>query len=175
MKHARILLALWLAGSAEIVVAGNFADSLRNFIVGSESQALPAPENPVDRIASDCLGCHDGSMPASEIVRNARGAGTIASTHDFRGDDDHPVGILYVESIRKDPGGYRPPAALNPKIRLVDGRMTCITCHQVKNEILAFNETSSSAQAMKPQCTATREITMGSLRDDKLCLACHVK
>ncbi len=164
MKYAKILLALWLAGGAEIAVAGSFADSFRDFIVGSEAQARPAPVNPVDKVAGECLGCHNGSN-AKHV--NARAAGTVAPSHGFR-TGDHPVGMVYEESVRKGPQDYRPATALHPNIRLVDGRVTCITCHKVKNETL------SSVQPAKPPCTASKEMTMGP-RDRELCLACHIK
>ena len=66
------------------------------------------------------------------------------------------------------------PFTENPDIRLVDGRVACITCHKVKNETAALNETLSSAQPAKPQCTVTKELTTGHSRDE-LCLSCHVK
>jgi hypothetical protein len=172
MKYAKILLALWLASSTEIVAASSFMDSLRNFIAGREAQAYPAPENLVDKAAGECLECHNGSMTHNVNVRTA---GAKAPIHDFRANDDHPVGLVYQDSVRRDPRNYRPAIALHPNIRLVDGRVTCITCHKVKNETMAFNEARSSDQPVEPQCTATKEITMGNSRDDKLCLACHVK
>ena len=172
MKYARILLALWLVGSAEIVAAGSFADSIRNFFLGPDTQIRPAPENLVDKIASECLGCHNGSM-ANDI--NMHATGTSKLIHDFRSNDDHPVGMVYQDTVRRDPQNYRPAIALHPNIRLVDGRVTCITCHKVKNETVAFNGAWSTDQQVSPQCTATKERTMGGARDDKLCLACHVK
>lgn len=170
MRYARILFTLWLVGSAEIVAAGSFLDRLRDFVAGPEAQAQPAPENSADKITSGCLGCHNGSMPRGVNVRAARG---VAAIHDFRSNDDHPVGVVYAESVRKNPRGYRPATALNPNIRLVDGRVTCITCHKLKNEVVAFNETWASDQPMEPQCTATHEITIGQ-GDKDICLACHV-
>ncbi len=170
MKYAKILLALWLASCTDIVAAGGFLDSLRNFVAGPEAQAQPAPENLVDKVASGCLGCHNGSMPRNVNVHSTR---SVAPTHDFRGDDDHPVGMVYAESVRKNPRGYRPATTLNWNIRLVDGRVTCATCHKLKNEVVAFNETWASDQPVEPQCTATHEITTGP-GDKDLCLACHL-
>ena len=172
MKYAKFLLALWLASSTDMVAAGSFMDSLRNFIVGREAQARPAPENLVDKVASECLGCHNGST-ANNV--NMQTAGAKMPIHDFSSNDDHPVGMVYQDSVRRDPKNYRPATALHPNIRLVDGRVTCITCHKVKNETVAINEAWSPDQPAKPQCTATKEITVGRSRDDKLCLACHIK
>ena len=171
MKYAKILLALWLAGGTEIVVAGSFADSFRNFILGQEAQAHPAPENLVDKIAGECLGCHNGSTAKNVNVRYSWNG---APSHGFSMDNDHPVGMVYEESVRNKPRGYWPASIMNPDIRLVDGRVACITCHKVKNETAALNETLSSAQPAKPQCTVTKELTTGHSRDE-LCLSCHVK
>lgn len=171
MKYAKILLALWLAGCIDIAAAAGFAESFRDFIVGPEAQARPAPGNLLDKVAGECLACHNGSN-AKHV--NARAAGTVAPSHGFR-TGDHPVGMIYDESVRKDPQGYRPATALHPNIRLVDGRVTCISCHKVKNETVALNETWSSAQPAKPQCTVTKELTTGHSRNKDLCLACHMK
>ncbi|MEK7207065.1 MAG: hypothetical protein AAB134_04195 [Pseudomonadota bacterium] len=170
MKYAKILLALWLTGSAEIVSAGSFADSFRDFIVGKEAQASPARGNGLDKVAAGCVSCHNGSAAAHV---NVRAAGTVAPMRGFQ-TGDHPVGMLYEESVRKDPQGYRPAAALHPNIRLVDGSVTCVTCHKARNELLAANETQSPAQPAKPRCAATKEMTTGP-RDKTLCLACHIK
>ena len=172
MKYAKFLLALWLASSTEIVAAGSIADSIRDFFLGPDAQARPAPENLVDKIAGECLGCHNGSMTHNVNVRTE---GTKAPIHDFSSNDDHPVGMVYQDSVRRDPQNYRPANALHPNIRLVDGRVTCITCHKVKNETVAFNGAWLPDQPVNSQCTATKEITMGRSRDDKLCLACHIK
>jgi len=169
VKYANILLAVWLAGGTEIAAAGSFADSFRNFILGVEAQAHPAPENPADKVVGECLGCHNGST-ARHV--NARAAGTVTPSHGFR-TGDHPVGMIYEESVRKDPQSYRPATTLHPNIRLVDGRVTCISCHKVRNEALAANEAGSTRTA-NPRCTATKETTMGP-GDKELCLACHVK
>lgn len=168
MKFAKILLALWLAGGAELAVAGGFADSFRDFIVGSEAQARPTSDTALDKAVGECLGCHNGSA-ATHI--NARSAGTVAPTHGFQ-TLDHPVGMLYEQSMRKDPRSYRPAVSLHPNIQLVDGKVACVSCHQLKKAMPDLApERLASAQ---PQCTASRELTTGP-RDKELCLACHVK
>ncbi len=168
MKYAKVLMALWLASGAELAVAGGFADSFRDFIVGSEAQARPTPDTALDKVAGECLGCHNGSA-ATHIT--TRAAGTVAPVRGFQ-TLDHPVGMLYEQSVRKDPRSYRPGASLHPNIQLVDGKVACVSCHQLKKAMP--DQAIERIASAQPQCTASRELTTGP-RDKELCLACHVK
>src|SRR3989304_2752949 len=105
MKYAKILLALWLAGGTEIVAAGSFADSFRNFTRGQEAQAYPAPENLVDKIAGECLGCHNGSTAKNVNVRYSWNG---APSHGFRMDSDPPGAMVCEPSGSNNPRGYWP-------------------------------------------------------------------
>jgi hypothetical protein len=111
------------------------------------------------------MGCHAGHI-------QVRASGTPMQ---FRGmqTTNHPMGMVYELSVRKDPQGYRPSTALHSNVRLVDGRVTCISCHQLKNENTK-PIVDASLSLPEGRCTATREFTMGP-RDKELCLACHVK
>lgn len=173
MKYIRVIVAFWLVASGEIAVAGKFADSFRNFIVGSEAQARSSQTGPIDKLSNNCIGCHNGSI-ATHV--NVRAAGTVAPTYGFQ-TRDHPMGMYYEESRRKDPNGYRATTTLHPNIRLVDGRVSCVTCHLVRNETVASltsPEVQIDESGFDQYCTSTKEMTMGP-RDRELCLACHIK
>ena len=95
-----------------------------------------------------CLACHDGA-----IARSARPLGARGS--NFTQKDNHPVLVAYESAHLRNPMAYVAPAALDPKLQLVDGKIQCITCHTV-----------SSNQEWTT-------ISLMGRRD--LCLGCHRK
>ncbi len=102
-----------------------------------------------------CLGCHDGTVATSTI-------GTAHAMLSFERDGfesadqfmgrDHPIGIPYPA----DPRQYRPLVAVEKSgIRLPDGRLECVSCHDPHG--------------------ATDHLLIMSNRRSALCLTCHVK
>jgi hypothetical protein len=149
--------------------AADFADQFRTFILGSET---PATHNqPIDASAQGCMQCHDGSRAAHITLRSS------GSPMQIRGSQtlNHPVGMVYDEAVRKDPQSYRARAALHPKIQLVNGQVSCVSCHQLRTDLVtAMNFPTSPATMPSNGCTATKELTTGH-GDRALCMACHVK
>lgn len=97
-----------------------------------------------DGSASECLGCHDGAA-ATTVSSCAVQCGSKSSHSILK---DYPP--------RGKESEYAPAASLAAKgIRLVDGKVTCISCHNLNNpdkHHLVMDDTGS-----------------------KLCFACHVK
>lgn len=119
--------------------------------VADEESRRPARDE-LHRSTRLCLGCHDGTIasrielgePASEHVASAR--------VDFR--HDHPVGVAYPRTDR----GYHPAARVRQRgIRLPDGRVECVSCHDPHN---AWGQPAMLAV---------------SNRRSALCLTCHIK
>jgi hypothetical protein len=162
-----LLLAVFVSSAAN---AGGLADRFRDFILGDEAQAKSALPG-LDASARACLQCHDGSH-APPVAGRAAG-----SPLQIRGSQtlNHPIGMVYDQSVMRDPQGYKSRAALHPNIRFVDGQVSCVSCHQTRTDL-----TLAAASDVKPQltnastCTATKELTVGR-RDRDLCLACHNK
>jgi hypothetical protein len=75
----------------------------------------------------------------------------------------------------KDPQGYRSRAALHPNIRLVEGQVSCISCHQTRTDrtVAAAGDVHLELTNTST-CTATKELTVGR-RDRDLCMVCHNK
>jgi hypothetical protein len=164
-----VLLVLMLLFGYAMPAAADFADQFRTFILGAET---PAPRNqPIDTLAQGCMQCHDGSR-ASHITLRRSG-----SPMQIRGSQtlNHPVGMVYDDAVRKDPQGYRARAALQPKIQLVNGQVTCVSCHQLRMGLVTATNTQAIPAAVPTNsCTATKELTTGH-GDRALCLACHIK
>jgi predicted CXXCH cytochrome family protein len=104
-----------------------------------------------------CLGCHDGTIAMSTmgtshaLLAGVREGFAVPDSFVWR---DHPIGVLYPVG-RRD---YRPRSFVEKAgIRLPEGRVECISCHDPHN---------------------TRDIEhllVMSNRRSALCLTCHIK
>ncbi len=113
-----------------------YADSIH----GGARLALPAQDPAHDAFSDRCLLCHgDGERPAG--IPNP-GAAILAS-------HSHPL-AWYGERGGTD---YARPADVDPAVRFVDGRVSCVTCHRLQGR--------SEYQLAK------------SRKRGELCLSCH--
>lgn len=104
-----------------------------------------------------CLGCHDGTVATSTI--GSAHAMLAGVREGFKVPDgfvwrDHPIGVPY-PSGRRD---YHPEGfVLAKKIRLPQGRIECISCHDPHNG------------------AGQESMLVSSNRRSALCLTCHIK
>lgn len=172
--HNTVLVVLILAfGGSTPALAASLAEHFQTFVLGAQAQARPleARDLRLDTIAQGCLQCHDGSRASHVSVRNAGTPMPVRGSQTL----NHPVGMAYDQSVSKNPHGYRPRAALHPDIRLVDGQVTCISCHQIKTGAAPMPAMQAYLdQRQDTSCTASKELAVGQ-RDKDLCLACHIK
>jgi len=82
----------------------------------------------LDTASLQCLSCHDG------VTAQETGYTTAGGHGGGRLDDaarNHPVGIRY-GTLRRDQGTrLRGVSSLPPQVRLPDGRVSCISCHNL--------------------------------------------
>lgn len=105
-----------------------------------------------------CLGCHDGTVGTSMIsgahalLAGVRGGFYAPGDYAWR---DHPIGIPY----RGDGRDLRPESFVTKagRIRLPDGAVECISCHDPHNE------------------SGVPKMLVMSNRRSALCLTCHIK
>lgn len=97
-------------------------------------------------VTNHCLKCHERDGSSAQGTSNVSGPAT--GFHQ-RGGRDHPVDIQYPTTRR----GYRPADTLDDRLTLVEGRLTCLTCH-----------------ASTPDRSTVLPNTQG-----RLCTACHLK
>ena len=116
-----------------------------------------------------CMSCHDGSV-ASHVT--AKSAGSPIQIAGFQ-TTNHPVGMRYSKHAARDPGGYRSPAVLDDRIVLVDGVVSCVSCHALR-EPGEPDLSGGSDWSDKYGCTASGKLTLGRKTSD-LCLTCHIK
>ncbi len=86
------------------------------------------PNGNVDGESRRCLGCHDGVTAAD--ARNATAGDRIGDVGDVR--RNHPIGVRYPHGpIRQREVAFRPASLLPPEVRLPDGSVSCVSCHNL--------------------------------------------
>ncbi|RMG74425.1 MAG: hypothetical protein D6710_01565 [Nitrospirae bacterium] len=111
---------------------------------------------PIDSVSAQCLSCHDGSMGKAAPVK----AGLWQHGDPLMGFNQqaytgvHPVGIDYEESSMEHPD-LKPSAMIPRKIKLVNGKVSCISCHDPYSN--------------------NRAQLISTNRNGELCLGCHDK
>lgn len=138
------------AGGAESAMAMNHSQVIGTAHMKYEQQAKGAR---VDYVSMACLSCHDGSLNTADDVRIGTWKhGSAISRFDPQGS--HPIGVKYMRAMRKR-GGLHPAERLDPAVKLVDGRVSCRSCHDLYSK--------------QPKLLVMSNV--GS----RLCLACHDK
>lgn len=141
--HKEILEGMPLSAGVSAHLGGG---AERRFISWGEGEYL-------DELSIECLLCHDGSIAIDSVVDKPVRAGEYQHSNNI--GLSHPVGVSHKKATEKYMGAYRKADNLPQEIRLFDGRVGCVSCHnpysKMSNKLAMSNEGSA------------------------LCLACHVK
>ncbi len=164
---ARMLLSGLLASGPR---GGTLTDNLMRILLGPVEATPSAP--PLGQEELDCLSCHDGVTARAPFPR------AVVPGKPYRSRGSHPVGMRYDIAASRQPDRYRPRAALNPRIQLIDGKVSCVSCHEVRGPSrAALAALGSDGPAAHPAgrdrraCTTSGRLTVRSGTD--LCLSCH--
>lgn len=162
------LLVLAITLSAFISPVAS-AGSFRDWLLGSEAQASTGgiQDIQLDSFARGCMECHNGDAASHITVKSANAPMQISGMMNV----NHPVGMNYNEHASRKPRGYQSSASLDPNILLVDGRVSCVSCHQLKVD---EPQQMASAQIGNSNCSSSSQLTVGPKETD-LCLSCHIK
>ena len=163
-------LAACIFGMLFVSASAN-AGSFRDFILADELSTVT--QQPVDMLSStgsaQCMQCHNGSKAKTVPVKHAD-TSMIFTSH---GSSNHPVGMSYASYARKNPAAYIAPANLDSRIKLEQGKVTCISCHQSEqNSTHDKNTVASNEVNTADRCTSTKLLTTGS-NQTRLCMTCH--
>ena len=122
----------------------------------------------VDSETLRCMQCHDG-VSAGDVEITLPGANSgVSGLHTGK----HPIGMNYRDYVRATPLEYQRHDGLNSNIRLVDGRVSCVSCHTGKQESLQPILTSQTALNEDTVCLSSG----GAKREPGgLCQSCHIK
>ncbi len=179
MKYVQccgVILSLNLA-AAETVCAGGLRERVKNWLLPPEARAATIEHDrpELDRVASGCVACHNGVRATHIVVKSAE-APLQFSISGAQGN--HPVGMPYDYYATTRAREYVPRFSLHSNITLVDGKVTCISCHRLRQagasaEFFEVRVSHAASSAAEPEsCTASGELTIGP-QDGGLCLACH--
>ena len=161
---------------AKTAFAESLGDKFKRWALGSEAQAAMIDDFDArtDRLARECRQCHDGSRATHIAVKDAETPLQFSSTGV---QVNHPIGMDYAAYAARNVRGFTRRHSLDPNITLIDGRVTCVSCHRLK--VTASDALFGTGwpgdrevQAVSNDCSASTELTVGPKQSD-LCLACH--
>lgn len=137
------------------MVAGGHKETMQEAHLKPKFFALDNA-GPLDSVSAECLSCHDGSVGKAAPVK----AGLWQHSDPLFGPTPqpytgvHPVGIDYEES-RMDHDDLKPSMMIPKMIKLVNGKVSCISCHD-------------------PYSTRKGKLITDN-RNGQICLGCHDK
>jgi hypothetical protein len=133
--------------------------------------SIRIPSSQLDYESRHCMRCHDGSggktielRPVSAPIEFDRGL--------WMKTKNHSIGMAYFETENKNPREYVPAGALNPNIKLIDGKIGCLSCHIAKPQLLASLSVETNSEMI--ECSVDIEGTKKAFQGN-LCLYCHRK
>ena len=156
---------LGLLSISTLANAGSFQDFILDEGVSNDAQyAVQIPKNSK---SASCMQCHNGSSAKSVSIKHAETA-MIFSSH---GSSNHPVGMFYAGYAQRSPASYVAAANLDSRIKLENGQVTCVSCHQTKSHNTEVTMLDEQKQVLE-KCDSTKALTTGSSQT-RLCMSCH--
>ncbi len=117
-----------------------------------------ASEMRLDEQSLRCINCHENSIQGGLVCH--------------KGGCDHLIGEDYAEQAARN-RTLTPPSSLNPALKLINGRVGCLTCH------IPFDKKSHLDIAAKRfeiyKATGTDPMLAVDNNGSGLCMACHRK
>ena len=177
-KRMAILIMAMLLLGARAAIAESALSTMFNMMLGARTDAVAVEQvdttghaSALDSESRKCLSCHDGTM-AIDVLSVTSGSTDAmwAGTRSL----DHPVGVLYRRSIFRKPGEYVHESSLDAAVRLVDGKVSCVSCHRTKKVYRAKGVASGVALEGHSGCTGDSGLVVSNYRSS-LCLSCHIK
>ena len=160
-----------------LAFAGSFGDSLKDWLLGSEVQAaMIQGDGPgLDHSAQRCITCHNGSRATHIVIKSADSPMQFSS---FGKQVNHPVGMSYDSYAARKPRRYTREGSLDSNVVLVNGNVSCVSCHRLKARVQSSFSTGTAVNfnehvpVATQDCSASGELTVGPKQSD-LCIACH--
>lgn len=164
---------------SQSVSAAGLASRIKTWLLAPPTKAAAGMGQVTqhDVTTEQCMQCHNGSH-GRQIT--TKGADEPMQFNSVGKQVNHPVGMDYQTYAGRKPGSYVHPAMLNPRVRLVNGQVGCVSCHQSRPTQLAMAGSPIQSDALQQplaqvdtnQCQSTGQLTTGPDKND-LCAACH--
>ncbi len=95
----------------------------------------PVPGRALAEVTSEqCKQCHDGWGAVAVRTRDVRSPSLVStdeSAIERERRSGHPVAVNYARAQARRHARLRPVAALDPVIRLEEGKVGCVSCHDL--------------------------------------------
>jgi len=104
----------------------------------------------IDNVSQACLSCHDGAIAQNADVKTGTWRHGVALSSGYDAQGSHPIGIKYRRSMKR--GGLRPLEGLDRKIRLINGRVGCVSCHDIYSKLPKMLVMSNQGSRLCLQC-----------------------
>ncbi|MDP2209544.1 MAG: hypothetical protein Q8K98_12360 [Bacteroidota bacterium] len=138
-------------------------------LIKSEPTQNRLRKTELDIESQQCMRCHDGSK-IREIDLRPVNALLEFIVDGYMKTSNHSIGMSYQQSYVSNPGEYVHTGRMNPSIKLIDGKVGCLSCHVSKNKLLASNSMSIEPE----ECNYDKELTQQAFQGN-LCIQCHNK
>jgi hypothetical protein len=149
-----------------IVVLFLFAESTFSQTPNNTTNCVAIIE--LDPISQTCMKCHDGSRATKVDLRRA---GSPVTFDQLMRTTNHPIGMRYLDSYKNKPREYISPASMREDVKIIDGKIGCLSCHHQKQTVLA---SKSNEIILEEEC-ANDKIADSQVSEMQLCLSCHIK
>jgi hypothetical protein len=122
----------------------------------------------LDKESQRCMTCHDGSR-ALRIELGPAGAPMEIESFGMTRTKNHAIGMEYAVAYNAKPREFVAPPLLKTDVKLVGGKVGCLSCHAKKEIIVA--DGGAFDRSLLDRCTVDdRE----GFQEPK-CLSCHIK
>lgn len=122
----------------------------------------------LDPMSQSCMKSHDGAR-ANQV--ELRRAGSPMTFDQLMRTTNHPIGMRYSESYLKNPKEYIFQTSMREDVKLIDGKMGCLSCHHQKQTLFV---SASDEIIVENECTIDTEAGQ-KVSEMQLCLSCHIK
>lgn len=116
-----------------------------------------------------CMRCHNEQHSLKIEVRSSE---TLIPYDQSMRTTNHSMGMVYQTAYQRSPQEYIAPSSLNPNIKLIGGKVGCLSCHVAKNR--AFASISLVVDVESNECTVDKQATEKAFAGS-LCTQCHNK
>ena len=118
-----------------------------------------------------CMVCHNGTYGKRIELRPAGAPLEFEYGRTIK-TKNHAIGMEYQVAYDANPKEYVAPTTLDKNIKLVEGKVGCLSCHIKREQLLA--QATPVLQAFDNQCTNDKPATQRAFRGMN-CLNCHRK
>lgn len=157
-KSVYVVVVLLMAG-----LSSSASGNQNSYLDGRTSISL-------DYETVQCMECHDG-VTARDVEMSFPGTDAgMSSLHTGK----HPIGMNYRDYVLSTPLEYRPHNRLNSDTQLVNGQVSCVSCHRIRQNPSPSTESSRMAKYEATDCL-TFDQPKKELGQSGLCQSCHIK